>query len=66
MYEIIYDYDCIVAENMDGYAEYETETFTEQFEGSHMELLDHIKQMRKQGCYNIDATALITEEDYDY
>ena len=48
-YIIIYDYeDCINCQ--------------ESFEGSWQELQEEIKSMKKEGCYNIDATA-ISEED---
>lgn len=49
-YELFYDY-C----NEDGYEE---RNINETFEGSWGELQDHIKQMKKQGCYNITATAI--------
>lgn len=65
MYEIFYDYDYIVCEDIDGYCEYDTQTCRTTFHGSHIELLDHIKQMRENGCYNIEATAICGAEDYD-
>lgn len=65
MYEIIYEYDFIVAEDIDGNCEYDTETSREAFSGTHIELLDHIKQMKENGCYNIEATAICGAEDYD-
>lgn len=49
MYEIVYDYD-------DGWNEYRDNV--ETFEGSWSELQDHIKQMRRNGCYNIYATSV--------
>ncbi len=49
-YEIIYDY-C----SEDGFEE---RNITENFTGTHLELMDYIKQMRENGCYNITATAL--------
>lgn len=30
----------------------------EDFEGSHDELRDYVKEMRRNGCYNIEATAI--------
>ena len=47
-YSIIYDYD-------------DERNITEEFDGVHTELLDYIKQMRENGCYNISATALDQE-----
>lgn len=44
-YKIYYDYD-------------EDHNLEEEFEGAHTELLDYIKAMRRQGCYNIEAVAL--------
>ena len=55
VYEIRYDY-C----NEDGYCE---EDITEEFEGNWDELKDYIKQMKRNGCYNIDATFLYDTED---
>lgn len=49
MYEIIYDYD-------DGWSE--SRNNVEIFEGSWDELQDHIKKMRRNGCYNISATCV--------
>lgn len=43
MYEIVYDYE-------------DERNLVETFEGSWHELQDHIKQMRRDGCYNIVAT----------
>lgn len=48
-YEIIYDW-CG--------EESEERNLKETFTGNWFELQDHIKQMRKNGCYNIDATLL--------
>ena len=49
LYSIVYDYD----------NEYETErNCREEFEGTWSELQDYIKQMREQGCYNIDANEI--------
>lgn len=47
LYEIMYDY-C----GEDGNEE---RNIREEFEGSWTELQEHIKQMRKNGCYNITA-----------
>ena len=49
-YEIIYDYS-------DDYG-YEYLNNKETFYGDWIELQAEIKQMRKNGCYNITATAL--------
>jgi len=49
MYEIVYDYD-------DGWSE--SRNNVETFEGSWSELQDHIKKMRRNGCYNIYATSV--------
>ena len=49
MYEIVYDYD-------DGWSEYRDNV--ETFEGSWFELQNHIRQMRRNGCYNIVATSV--------
>lgn len=49
MYEIIYDYD-------DGWREQRGNV--ETFEGSWHELQTYIKQMRRNGCYNITATCV--------
>lgn len=43
MYEIVYDYE-------------DEHNLVEIFEGSWHELQDYIKQMRRDGCYNIVAT----------
>lgn len=48
-YEIIYDYD-------DGYSV--SENCIEYFEGSWSDLQKHIKEMRKNGRYNITATCM--------
>lgn len=45
MYEIIYDYE-------------DEHNIIETFEGSWMELQDHLRHMRETGCYNIDANSL--------
>ena len=50
MYEIIYDY-------LDD-AGNENRNIVETFEGDWTELQTHLKKMRKNGCYNITATAL--------
>ena len=64
-YEVIYNEDYIVYEDEWGYAEWDTGTFSEVFEGTHIELLDHIKQMRAHGLYNITAESLYGD-DSDY
>lgn len=66
MYEIIYDIDYIVSEDMYGNCEYDTVTCKETFTGSHIELLDYIKQMREGNAYNIEAFSMYSDEDYDY
>jgi hypothetical protein len=48
-YEIIYDY------TDDG--GYESRNNVESFTGDWLELQDYIKQMKKQGCYNIYVSA---------
>ena len=49
MYEIMYDY-C---------SDYTDEkNIIEVFEGTWSELQSYIKQMKKQGCYNITATEM--------
>lgn len=54
LYEIIYDYD----------SEYDSErNCTEMFEGTWTELHEEIKNMRRNECYNITASALYDEED---
>ena len=50
VYEIIYDY-------LDD-AGNENRNIVETFEGDWTELQTHLKKMRKNGCYNITATAL--------
>jgi len=49
-YEIFYDY------TDDG--GYESRNNVETFNGTWLELQDCIKQMRRNGCYNITATAI--------
>lgn len=49
-YKILYDFD-----DSDGYI---NRNCVDEFEGDWFELQDHIKQMRSNGCYNIDATAV--------
>jgi hypothetical protein len=48
-YEIIYDYEDSI-------------NLQETFEGTWHELQEEIKSMKKEGCYNIDATAVSEEE----
>ena len=57
-YEITYDYtdDC-------GNDDF---NITETFDGSWSELRAYINQMRKNGCYNINATALYEFDDVLY
>lgn len=50
MYEIIYDYT--------DESGYEFRNIMETFEGTWTELQDYIKQMKENGCYNIDANSL--------
>lgn len=48
-YEIIYDWS----------GEYdEALNITERFDGSYEELQEYIKQMKKNGCYNITASLI--------
>ena len=49
VYSIIYDFD-------DEWAG--TGTTEEEFEGTWLELQDYIKQLKKNGCYHIDATCI--------
>lgn len=49
MYELIYDYSSDYVDERN---------IHETFEGSWTELQDWIKEMRKNGCYNITAVAL--------
>ena len=53
LYEIIYDYT-----SEEGYEETNN---VEEFKGSWTELQDYIKQMRRNGCYNIDASEVYEE-----
>lgn len=50
IYEIIYDYT-----SEEGYEENNN---VEQFEGTWTDLQDYLKQMRRNGCYNIDANSI--------
>ena len=56
-YEIIYDY-C---------SEDESESFgcTEKFEGSWLELQVYIKDMRREGCYNITAECVSDPDEQE-
>lgn len=54
IYEIIYDYT-----SEEGYEENNN---VEQFEGTWTDLQDYLKQMRRNGCYNISANEI---SDYD-
>ena len=56
-YEIIYDY-CFD----DGYEE---KNVREEFYGEWNELQKYLKDMRNNGCYNIDATCIDAEVDYE-
>ena len=56
LYNIIYDVD-----SEDGY----TYTEEEMFKGSWTDLQNLIKQMKSNGCYNIDANAIYDEEDFE-
>lgn len=49
-YEITYDFT--------DDSGYECRDCSELFEGDWFELQEYIKMMRRNGCYNIDATAL--------
>ena len=54
VYEITYDYD----------SEYDTErNITDRFEGTWSELQEEIKRMKRNGCYNIDASHLYSYEE---
>lgn len=53
VYEITYDYT-----SEEGYEETDN---VEQFEGTWSDLQDYIKQMRRNGCYNIDASEIYEE-----
>ena len=58
VYRIVYDYT-----DEEGY---ESRDIEEEFEGTWSELQDYIKQMRRNGCYHIDASFLYDDEDvYD-
>ena len=48
IYEVMYDY-C----SDDGY--YEERGIVENFEGTHVELQEHIKNLKENNCYNISA-----------
>lgn len=50
-YKIYYDYSSALMD-------YEDTDLEEEFEGTHAELLDYIKAMRREGCYNIEAVAM--------
>ena len=54
-YEIIYDADYTAYVDEDGNRETETITLSQRFDGTHIELLEHIKQMQNRGYYNIQA-----------
>lgn len=56
-YEIIYDY-C----SDDGYEEH---NIKENFCGGWNELQKYLKDMRSNGCYNIDATCIDEEIDLE-
>lgn len=53
MYKIIYDlgYECCGQWIEEFY-------LVEIFTGTHIELMEHIKDMRNNGCYNISATCV--------
>ena len=55
-YEIIYDVS-------DGFSEEHNKL--ERFEGSWTELQAYIKDMKRTGCFNIDATCIDDDEDDD-
>ena len=54
-YEIIYDY-------CDDYTD--ERNIVEKFVGSWNELQETIRQMRKNGCFNISAGAISDEDDF--
>ena len=64
MYELVYDY--FYSEEIDGeYFSDDLHGLHQDFTGTHIELMDHIKQMRQNGCYNIEAFAKYPDQDYD-
>lgn len=62
LYSIMYDYD--YDDDMEKGGVYTSKNNEEHFRGSWSDLQDYLKQMRKQGCYNIDANE-IGDEYYD-
>ena len=48
MYEIIYDYT--------DEGGYESRNIVETFEGTYVEMQKYLRQMKRQGCYNISVT----------
>lgn len=48
-YEIVYDYSNDYSEE---------HNIVEYFDGSHIELKEYLKQMRRNGCYNISCAYL--------
>ena len=56
VYAIIYDFSNDYTDERN---------ISERFEGSWQELQEYIKQMKENGCYNIEATAICGAEDYD-
>lgn len=60
VYEIIY---CIDVDDFDfGRTYIQTETFT----GEWPDLQDHIEEMKRNGCYQIDATCIYEGDEDDY
>jgi len=58
-YDIHYSTDSLDGEEL---------KYIEEFEGDHVALLDYIKQMRDNGCYNIwtsEITGDVDEDDFD-
>ena len=51
MYEIIYDFE-------------DEKDLRDHFEGTWTELQNHIQAMKEAGCYHIDATDILPEEDF--
>lgn len=54
----------IIVYNWDG-ADYEVETCVEEFVGSWNELYEYIRQMRNNGCYNIEANEVYDGDNED-
>ena len=55
-YEIRYNYTDV--ENL-----VDEENLVEEFEGDHIDLMDYIREMRHNGCWNIEAHEIYDTED---